>query len=180
MTDGLMEPLRRVRVILLDKNFFQNEVLGETRSNKDGTFALSGLVTKISGTLNPFIQIVYEYKGKYGNMKVEGLAGITRKHNTNTRKYTKSLNFGNIIIADDHCQAYAAFYMALKDYYIQTGFKVPYKTLSVHTHVLIHGGTPYAIRSTVNIPKSYPLSAKTAMHELGHTIRHTLVSHQYA
>ncbi len=84
--------------------FFQDDKFGKTHSKKDGSFALSGSAREIGGKPNPFIQIVYDYEETY--MKVVGLAGITRKYDTDIiLEYTKNLNFGNIMIADDHCRA---------------------------------------------------------------------------
>ncbi len=178
MTDGSIQPLRRVVVQLLFHDRIQYDKLDETRSSMDGSFYIAGSVKDIFGKPDPFIQIVYEYQGKYGQMEVNKLIGITRKYTTKRMKYKQNLNFGGIVIADDHCRAYVQFYAALKDYYTRTGTKVPYKTLVVRTQALIHGGTPYAIRSRVNIPKGYSVSVATAIHELGHTVRHTLVSNR--
>ena len=176
MADGSIEPLKRVVVKLMDHDFLIHSKFGETRSGNDGSFTISGSAKDLIGKPDPFIQIVYDYQGIYGHMEVDGFAGITRKYRTPKKKYAPSLSFGNIQVSDDHCRAYVQFYYALRDFYRRTGSKVPYKTLHVHTHVLIHGGTPYAIRSKVNLPKGYPITRSTARHELGHTVRHTLVS----
>ena len=109
-------------------------------------------------------------------MEIDGFAGVTRKTSTRWRRYKKSINFGTIQRSDDHCRAYVRFYQALKDYYKRTNSQVPYVTLNVRTHVIIHGGAPYAYRSKINIPKGYDISEMTAKHELAHTVRHTLVS----
>ena len=175
MADGSVEPLRGVVVKLMDHDVLIHDKFGETRSRNDGSFKVSGSARDLIGKPDPFIQIVYDYQGIYGHMEVDGLAGITRKYKTAKKTYAPSLTFGNIQISDDHCRAYVQFYYALRDFYRRTGFKVPYKTLHVHTRVLIHGGTPYAIRSKVNIPSGYSITRSTAMHELGHTVRHTLV-----
>ncbi len=177
MTDGSIQPLKRVVVKLLFHDRILYNKIDETRSSTDGSFYIAESVKNVVGEPDPIvIQIVYEYQGKYGQMEVNGLAGITRKYTTKRKKYKQNLNFGGIVIADDHCRAYVQFYAAMEDYYARTGMTVPYKTLDVRTQVLIHGGTPYAIRSRVNIPKGYFVSVATAIHELGHTVRHTLVS----
>lgn len=174
MADGSIEPLKLVVVKLLDHDTLAHDKFGETRTKVDGSFSVSGSARDLIGKPDPFIQVVYDYQGAYGRMEIDGFAGVTRKYSTPKKKYAPSVNFGNIQISDDHCRAYVQFYKALKDYYIRTGSKVPYQTLHVRTHVLIHGGTPYAIRSRVNLPRGYTITFSTAKHELGHTVRHTL------
>ena len=176
MEDDSIEPLIGIRVKLLDHDVVFHDTFGTTRTSYSGRFYVTGRARDLWGKPDPFIQIVYDYRGKYGHMEIDGFAGVTRKKSTRWRRYKRYINFGTIQRSDDHCRAYVRFYQALKNYYERTKSRVPYKTLHVRTHVIIHGGTPYAFRSKVNIPKRYRLSKRTAMHELAHTVRHTLVS----
>ena len=176
MADGTTEPLKRVKVELLDMDVVGHGTFGQTRSGTNGAFSVSGSARDLVGTPDPFIRVVYDYQGTYGHMEVDGLLGVTRKYKTSTRSYAQIINFGNLVISDDHCRAYVRFRDALQDYYIRTGSPVPYSTLNVRTHVILHGGTPYALRSVIQLPRGYDVTPQTAQHELGHTIRHTLVS----
>ena len=173
MEDGSIKPLIRIRVNLLDH---AGDIFGATRTSYSGRFNVTGMAKDSSGKPGPLIQIVYEYSGRYGRMEIDSSVGVTRKTKTHWRRYMTYINFGTIQRSDDHCRAYVRFYDALKDYYRRTNNKVPYKTLNVRTHVILHGGTPYAFCSKIHIPKGYHISEKTAKHELAHTVRHTLVS----
>ena len=182
MADGSIEPLKNVVVKLLDKDLILHDLFGETRTGEDGKFRVSGTGGDRYKP-EPFIQIVYDYQGKYGHMAVVGSAKVTRKFNTpvvklpwTSKPHPLGISFGDIQISDDHCRAYVLFLQAMKDYYERTGSKVPYNTLHVRTHGPIHGGTPWAIRSRVILPKGFEMNFERAKHELGHTVRQTLVS----
>lgn len=176
--DSQLHPLKEIKVILRDDDNVFHDTFGETRTGIDGRFSVLGSARDLIGRPDPFLQIVYEYSGTYGKMEVDGLFGVTRKERTSKRRYSSYINFGDWIISNDHCRAYVQFYQAIKDYYTRTGSPLPYSTLNIRTRAIIHGGTAYAERSKVNIPQrtGNTLSLQTALHELGHTIRHTLVS----
>ena len=183
MADGSIEPLKNVVVKLLDKDLVHHDLFGETRTREDGRFRVEGTGGDRYKP-EPFIQVVYDYQGEYGHMEVVGSARVTRKFNTPVKKvpsnpYPLGISFGEIQISDDHCRAYVLFLQAMKDYYKRTGSKVPYSTLHIRTHGPIHGGTPWAIRSRVILPKGFEMNFERAKHELGHTVRQTLVSIEY-
>ena len=176
--DNIDHPLKEITVRLRDHDGVFHDTFGTTRTCTDGTFSVSGRARDLFGKPDPFLELKYEYSGTYGRMKVDGLFEITRKESTSKRRYSRNINFGDWIISNDHCRAYVHFYEAIKDYYVRTGSSLPYSCLNVRTHAIIHGGTAYSELSKVNIPRSTGerLSLTTAKHELGHTIRHTLVS----
>ena len=179
MENGRTESMKGIQVKLKDRDVVFHDTFGTTRTNGAGYFSVGGSARDAWGKPDPFIQVVYDYHGRYGQLEVEGFAGITRKYSTSKRRYASRINFGNIVISDEHCRAYVHFYNGLRDYYLRTRSRVPYGTLHVYTRFIVHGGTPYAIRSRVNIPPGYRLSLRTAQHEIAHTVRHTLVSNKY-
>ena len=173
---GYVEPLRDVVVKLMDYDSLPHDLFGATRTKEDGSFSITGSARDLNSKPDPFIRIIYDYQGECGHMEVVGSARVTRKYSTPKNNYAPTIDFGDIQISDDHCRAYVLFLQAMKDYYERTGSKVPYNTLHIRTHGPIHGGTPWAIRSRVILPKGFEMNFERAKHELGHTVRQTLVS----
>lgn len=174
--DGISFPVKFVKVKLLDDDGIFHDTFGTTRTTSSGYFSVSGSAGDLFGKPDPFIQVEYEYSGTYGRMEVDGLIGVNRKERTSKRKFSKTINFGQIVFSSDHCRAYVRFLEAMRNFRQRTGTPLPYSRLHVRTKVIIHGGTPYSLLDTVQIPSGATLSLTTAKHELAHTVRHTLVS----
>ena len=176
--DGMYFPIKMATVFLKDEDVVFNDVFGETRSNDDGRFRVSGTAGDTYGNPDPYIKVRYQYTGTYGSMEVNGLLKTVRSYRTPKRSYQSYINFDDIVISDDHCRAYVLFYEAMADYYNRTGSALPIKPMHVRTHAIIQVGHPYAETKTVNIPKGFPLNMTTAMLTLAHLVRHSLVSNQ--
>ena len=174
--DGTSFPVQFVKVKLLDDDGIFHDTFGTTRTSSLGYFSVSGSAGDLFGKPDPFIRVEYEYSGIYGRMEVDGLVGVNRKERTSKRKFSKTINFGQIVFSSDHCRAYVRFLEAMRNFRQRTSTPLPYSRLHVRTKVIIHGGTPYSLLSTVQIPSGYKLSTATAIHELAHTVRHSLVS----
>ena len=176
---GISHPLKEVKVKLVDDDLFFDDTFAESVSGLDGRVTLSGQAHDFFGPPKIYISIVYTYSGVLGKLEIDGLFNVDRFYNTPRRPIKDNVDFGDIIISDDHCRAYVLFYNALSDYNTRTGISLPYSTLHVCTHAIIHGGTPYALLNKVMVPKNYPVSFETAKHELAHTVRHSLVRLQW-
>ena len=174
--NGRAHPVQYAKVSLLDKDPIGHGTFGSTRTNSLGYFSVSGKAGDLIGNPDPYIQVKYEYSGSYGKMEVESGLGRNRHDKTSTKPFSSSLNFGNIYFSNDHCKAYVNTYLAMQNFRYRTGQSLPYKTLKVVTHAVLHGGTPYATTNKIRIPKGYNYDENTARHELAHTVRHTLVS----
>ena len=173
---GVSHAMKEVTVKLIDEDFFLDDIFAETATGLDGRFTASGEARDLFGVPHVYVTVFHMYSGALGELEIDGLFGISRFHRTPSKLIEDTLDFGDIIISDDHCRAYVHFYDALSDYNSRTNVPLPYETLRVFTHAIIHGGTPYALIHTVNVPEDYPLSLETAKHELAHTVRHSLVS----
>ena len=176
-------PLKHVKVKLKDRDTTTNDIFGETRTDDNGRFTVSGKAKDLTGTPDPFTEVFLEYSGRYGNMEVKNnhklFKRTTRCTKSLTRSYERNINFGDLVCESSlQCRAYETFYEVLKEYSERTGGKpLPYNCLNVITHAYVHFGSPYAQRHTVKLPteKKYVFDMETARHEFGHTIRHTLV-----
>ena len=165
-------PLKETKVKVFDDNFFFDDLVGATTTDIDGTFSINGYVKDIFGVPHVYVVIGHTYSNI---LEIDGVFGIPRYYRTPAKEIQDNVDFGDIFISDDHCRAYVHFYDAINDYTNRTGLDLPYETLHVHTHALIHGGTPYALLVHTFVPRDYPLTLETAKHELAHTVRHTLV-----
>ncbi len=181
--DGQYFPLKETTVKVFDDDLIDN-LVGEAATDMDGRFSVSGVARDIFGIPDIYVAVIYTYStlieknGTLTNtdiLEIDGLFGISRFHRTPTTPVSENINYGDIIIMDDHCRAYVHFYGAIVDYRSRTGLQLPYKTLKVCTHAIIHGGTPYALLDKAFVPRDYPLTLEIAKHELAHTVRHTLV-----
>lgn len=177
--EGVSHPMKEVAVRLLDDDFLLDTIFAVNSTGLDGRFSLSGRARDLFGLPQIYLAVVHKYAGNLGELEIDGLFGITRFHRTPTRPVEDFLDFGDIIISNDHCRAYVQFYEALSDYNTRTGVPLPYETLHVCTHAIIHGGTPYALLNKVLVPENDSLSLESALNELAHTVRHTLVRHMY-
>ena len=183
--NGEGHPLKHVKVKLKDHDTILHDLFGETRTDDNGRFTVSGKAKDPKGTPDPFIGVFLEYSGPYGKMDVKNNQRFpirtTRCTKTRKRSYERHINFGDIVCiswASQHCAAYVMFYEALKEYRERTGGKpLPYNHLTVHANVyhLSNNITTFAQRHTVIIPWYSNLKMETARHELAHTIRQTLV-----
>ena len=173
------QPLKQVKVKLKDRDTILHPIFGEGRTNDDGRFEVSGRARDFTGTPDPFIEVFLEYSGSYGRMEVKRVDSLpaTRCTRTRTRSYQRHIDFGDVVCtSSEHCRAYLLFYDELKEYNSRTGgMPLPYNCLYVKTHTWLHGGTAWAERHTVRIPRREVLNMETARHEFAHTIRHTLV-----
>ena len=157
---GISHPLKEVTVKLVDEDFFLDDIFAETVSGLDGRFTASGEASDLFGVPHIYVTIFHMYSGTLGKLEIDGLLGISRFHRTPSKLIEDSLDFGDIIISDDHCRAYVHFYDALSDYNTRTGNNLPdeIETLHVCTHAIIHGGTPYALIDKVLVPAWRQLS----------------------
>ena len=174
--NGRAYPVPYAKVSLLDKDLIGHGTFGRSRTSRSGYFTVSGRAGDLWGNPDPYIQIEYQYSGYYGNMDVENAIGINRCDKTSVKRYSRYLNFGNIYFSGDSCRAYVNTFLAMKHFHVNTRLSLPYRKLRVVTRALFHGGTPYATRSKIRIPRGYNYNLRTAKHEFAHTIRHTLVS----
>lgn len=185
--NGQSVPLKETTVKVFDDDLIDN-LVGEAATGMDGRFSVSGVARDIFGVPNIYIAVVHTYSTliekngiltKSDILNIDGLFGIPRFHRTTLIPINDTIDYGDIFITNDHCRAYVHFYDAIIDYKSRTEMQLPYETLRVCTHALIHGGTPYALLDKAFVPRDYPLNLETAKHELAHTVRHTLVRKQY-
>ena len=171
-------PIPYVKVQLKDKDLLIHKTMGTSRTNRYGYFRLTGRGRDIfNGKPDPFIRVEYQYSGQYGRMEVEKLLKINRAGTTPARRYSRNINFGRIKFNSVHCKSYIKFYDALKNFRNRAGINLPVSTLHIRTGAIIHGGTAYALVSTIKIPNSYRLSQITdqlAKHEIAHIARHSM------
>ena len=171
-------PMPYVKVQLKDKDLVFHDTMATSRTNRNGYFHLTGRGRdSFNGKPDPFIRVEYQYSGQYGRMEVEKIFKINRADSTSARRYSRYINFGRINFNSVHCKSYIKFYNALKDFRNRAGINLPVSTLHIRTGAIIHGGTAYALVSTIKIPKSYRLSQITdqlAKHEIAHIARHSM------
>lgn len=174
--DGVSFPIKMATIFLKDDDVIFDDTFGETRSDNNGQFRVSGTAGDSFGNPDPYIKVRYQYTGTYGKMEVNGLLKTVRSYRTPKQSYQSYIDFQDIVISDDHCRAYVLFYKAMADYYNRTGSALPIETMYVRTHTILQAGHPYSETKMVNIPKGYPLNMTTAKLALAHLVRHALVS----
>ena len=175
--DGRYQPLPYVKVELHDDDAIINDKMAVGRTDVNGNFRLSGTGRDhLSGKPDPMIRVIYEYSGTYGQMDVENVFGSNYYGDSWVIRDSTTANFNSIHFNNENCRAYLRLYReGLKYYYYNVKRTAPYGKLRINTKsILAHiGGVPYASHTKIKIPsRADPISAQTARHEFGHTIRH--------
>ena len=177
------EPMIGVPVQLLysvNERYWHRRI-APTRTRNSGCFRISGQTVKLYRKPRFKVEVQYSYNGAYGCMKIKSRAPTFPKvqtHSTSSKKYARSIYFGRISIADEHCRAYTRFYETLKDFHKRAPASppLPYDCLDVITDSVISNwpvNNAFALIDTIRIPGGYRLSIEAAKHEFAHTVRHS-------
>ena len=167
-------PVPEVKVMLLDDDKNNDDIMAIGKTDASGIFSLTGYGRETyGGKPDPKIRVEYVYRGKEGNLEIEDEKHV-RKDRSKTKRYFWQVDFGFLDFDNAHCRAYVKFHSVLKGYYALGIGKPPFTTLHVKTDVRVSSGAPYAMTNIIRIPKSSdPISLSTAKREFAHTIRHS-------
>ena len=168
-------PIKEVTVKLMDKNTIFDHTIGIARSDKAGNFYVSGSVREYFSSPVPYIKVEYQYRGKYGEMEVNGFLKTIRNDRSPTKSYQNYIYFGDVVFSGENCRAYVNFYNGLADYYNRTMESFPVQPLHIRTDAILNFGEPYARIDTISLPGNYQVTMTTAKMELAHVLRHNLV-----